>query len=137
MKKVILGALVTVSVLTVGLNAKMPTAKESRAVTEFETQKAYDRLIKSEKGKLAYDGIMGIFEKNIKQISKDGFYDTFSITYMNSNHMGHMHWLKKLTKAEQNLMRKKIINDLKVLGYKVGYNKFWNNPDALNISVTW
>jgi len=122
---------------SINLMAEFPTAQKIRSITDQATQQAYKKLMSSKKGKEVYSGIMKIFEKNIMKIAKEGFYDTFTIWYMNADKIGHEKLMKKLSKKEQDIMRQKIIEDLKKKGYKITLNKFWDNPNAINISISW
>ena len=78
-----------------------------------------------------------IFEKNIMKIAKEGFYDSFVITIYNSQEIGIDKLMKKLSRKEQDILRQKVIEDLKKKGYKVTLNQYWDNPDKINISVSW
>ena len=135
MNKTIVG-LSLIFLMTNSLMA-MPSAKEMRKTTDKATTSAYSKLLKSKNGKEAYSGIMKIFENNISRIAKGGFYDTFTITIYNSDKIGHGKLLAKLSKKDQAIMRQKIINDLKDKGYKITLNQYWDNPDKLNISISW
>ncbi|MCJ8326627.1 MAG: hypothetical protein MJK08_05945 [Campylobacterales bacterium] len=135
MKRIIVG----ISLICLMINSlmAMPSAKEMRKTTEKATKAAYGKLLKSKNGKEVYSGIMKIFEKNISKIAKGGFYNMFTITIYNSDKIGHGKLLKKLSKKDQAIMREKIVNDLKDKGYKITLNQYWNNPDKLNISISW
>ena len=132
-----IGMLLLSSVVTVSLMAGIPSAKKARTITNKATQQAYSKLMSSKKGKEVYNGIMKLFEKNIMKIAKEGFYDSFVITIYNSDKIGIEKLMKKLSRKEQDMLRQKVIEDLKKKGYKVTLNQYWDNPDNINISVSW
>ena len=132
-----ISAVLIVSCLVTNLMAELPEAQKVRSITNQVTLQKYEKLMSNKKTKKVYDDIMHIFEKYIMKIAKKGFYATFSINIFNQNKIGITKLMKKLSKQEQDMMRQKIIKDLEAKGYKVTLNKFWNNPDAINISVSW
>ena len=115
----------------------MPDAKQMRDTTDKATKVAVAKLLEGKEGQEVYNGVMSILEKNITRIAEGGFYDTLTITYMNAEKYGHEKLLRKLKRQETDILRQKIIKDLEDKGYKITLNRFWNNPNALNISISW
>ena len=135
MKNVLVG--ISLVFLMVNSLMAMPSANEMRKKTDAATKAVYSKLLKSENGKNVYDGIMKMLESNIERIAKGGFYDTFTIHYMNDDKFIHKKLLGLLSRKDQDIMRQKIIQDLINQGYKIKYNKFWDNPKSMNISISW
>lgn len=113
-------------------------AKDARITTNQSTKKLTAEVLSSENGKKAYLGLTKIFNDNIARIASEGFYDTFSIKFMNEELGDQISpLLKPLTRKEQDVIRTVIINELVAKGFKITKNQFWDNPDDFNIAVSW
>lgn len=119
------------------VSASISDAQINRKKTDEMTEKEFQRILGSPIGKQAYTKIMEIFNRNISLIADQGYYDTFSINYMNSHQLGIREAFTGLNQLEQNYVRDKVIYDLEKKGYTVKNNEYWNNPESINISVSW
>ena len=137
MKKIIFSTIIGSFLIVNTAIAALPSAKESRNITNKATAKATKALLTSAKGKEVYNSLRKIFEKNISSIANKGFYDTFTITIYNSDKLGVEKLMKKLSKKDQGIMRKKIIKELEAKGYKITYNQYWDNSGKFGISTSW
>jgi len=112
------------------------SAKDAKSVTASSTKVLYKKLLSSTNGKTAYNGLKILFNKKISKIASGGYYNSYVITYMNEPKR-IKELLKPLSKINQDAIRGLIIKDLQAAGYTITYNKFWNNPDSFNITVSW
>ncbi|MEN4054094.1 hypothetical protein [Sulfurimonas sp. NWX79] len=134
MKKYLL--IVLISSLCIANAASLVKAKDARAITNKETRKLEKKLLTSPNGKKAYNGLIRFFNKKISTIASGGYYDSLTITFMNApKEIATL--LKPLNRQEQDMMRSLIIKKLQQNGYKITYNKFWDNPGNFNISISW
>ena len=101
MKKILLSTTLVLVLSSSVFAVELPSAKDMRIQTDIATQKAYEVLLQSEVGKSVYENLTQIFIDNIQRISKDGYYDTFTIHYMNSGNFGHEEQLKRLNKKNK------------------------------------
>jgi hypothetical protein len=134
MKKYIL--IMLISSLCFVNAASLVKAKDVRAITNKETKKLEKKLLASANGKKAYNGLVQFFNKKVSAIATNGFYDTFTMTYM-GKYPKIEGYLSPLSRTEQDVMRAIIIKKLIKNGYKITYNKFWDNPGHFYISISW
>ncbi len=135
MKKIIL--LLLISGFCMANAASLVKAKDARIITNKETKKLVKQILTSPKGKKAYNGLIRFFNKKISIVAAGGYYDTMVISFMSDNAKEVEPLLKPLTRKEQDIIRSLIIKELERKGYKITYNKFWDNPASFNISVSW
>ena len=119
------------------VSAPLTDAQANRKKTDEMTKKEFKRVLGSPSGKQAYSKLMEIFNSNISRIAAEGYNDTFMITYMNDRQIGIPAAFTGLNRLEQNYVRDKVIYDLEKKGYTVQHNEYWNNPESINISVSW
>ena len=119
------------------VSAPLTDAVNSRKQTDEATAKEYERVLSSEAGKKAYTKLMNIFNTNIATIASQGYNDTFIVTFLNDRALGIPEAFSGLNRLEQNYVRDKVIFDLEQKGYIVKRNEYWNNPESINISVSW
>lgn len=119
------------------VSAPLTDAQANRKTTDEMTKKEFQRVLGSDAGKHAYTKLMEIFNSNISRIAAQGYNDTFMVTYMNDRQIGIPEAFAGLNRLEQNYVRDKVIYDLEKKGYTVKYNEYWNNPESINISVSW
>ena len=131
-----LAILIVMGFFNLTIASNLILAKDMKKITKSATKKLEKSLLNSKQGKAAYNGIIALFNKKISTIATNGFYDTFTMTYM-GKYPKIEEYLSPLSKMEQNLMRSIIIKKLIRSGYKITYNKFWDNPGHLYISVSW
>ena len=136
MKKIIIIALAG---CFIGLSAaSIISAKNIKAVSVKATKKLENDVLKSKDGRKAYDGLIKFFNKNISRIASVGFYNSFSITFMNKSLANQIEpLLKPLSRQHQDIIRSIVVKELQKKGYKVTYNKYWDNPEDFNIAVSW
>lgn len=118
-------------------SAPMTDAVTNRKLTEEATAKEYQRILSSDTGKKAYTKLIDIFNTNISRIASQGYYDTFIVTFLNERKLGISEAFSGLNQFEQNYVRNKVIFDLEKKGYVVKHNEYWDNPESINISVSW
>ena len=119
------------------VSAPLTDAQENRKKTDEVTKKEFTRVLGSPAGKQAYVKLMEIFNSNISRIAQEGYNDTFVVWYMNERELGIPKAFAGLSRLEQNYVRDKVIYDLEKKGYTVKHNEYWNNPESINISVSW
>lgn len=119
------------------VSAPLTDAEKSRQQTDEATAKEYERVLSSEAGKKSYTKLMEIFNTNIATIASQGYNDTFVVTFLNNRALGIPEAFSGLNQLEQNYVRDKVIFDLEQKGYIVKRNEYWNNPESINISVSW
>ncbi len=135
MKKYLL--IVLISSLCIVNATSLVKAKDARAITNKETRKLEKKLLASPNGKKAYNGLIRFFNKKISTIASGGYYDSLAINFMSTSSKEIATLLKPLNRQEQDMMRSLVIKKLQKNGYKITYNKFWDNPGNFNISVSW
>lgn len=119
------------------VSAPLTDAQENRKKTDEMTKKEFQRVLGSPAGKQAYTKLMEIFNRNVSRIAAEGYNDTFVVWYMNDREIGIPKAFAGLNRLEQNYVRDKVIYDLENKGYTVKHNEYWNNPESINISVSW
>ena len=119
------------------VSTPMTDAQTNRKKTDEMTKKEFQRVLGSPTGKQAYTKLMEIFNGNISRIAQAGYNDTFVVWYMNDRELGIPKAFAGLNRLEQNYVRDKVIYDLEKKGYTVKHNEYWNNPESINISVSW
>lgn len=119
------------------ISAPLTDAQANRKKTDEMTKKEFQRVLGSPAGKQAYTKLMEIFNSNISRIAAEGYNDTFVVWYMNDREMGIPKAFSGLNRLEQNYVRDKVIYELEKKGYTIKHNEYWNNPESINISVSW
>ncbi len=137
MKKIIIALLLANLACSLSAAQIMPASMAKQATKE-STAKAINKLLSSEKGRKAYASLTNFYNKNISRIASNGFYNTFRVDITISRKSKEIKKiLFPLIIREQDILRSIIINDLVKSGFTVTKNKYWNNPNAINISVSW
>ena len=137
MNKIVIALLLTGSIY--GLSAaQLMSASIAKQATKESTIEVTNKLLNSEKGRKAYTSLTNFYNKNISVIAGSGFYNMFHVTFMTKASKKEIEGiLSPLNKKEQDILRSVIINDLVRSGFTVTKNEYWNNPNAIYISVSW
>ncbi len=130
-----LKTLLIISFVFMGLQgAKLVSAKEMRKATMNSTAKLEKKILSSEYGRIAYNGIIKLFNKEISKVATTGYYNEYTPSPRNQK-INNL--LSPLSQFEQDVIRSLIIKQLEKNKYQITYNRFWDNPERFTISISW
>jgi hypothetical protein len=133
--KISLGLSLLFLLITQGFATSLINANDARIVTNKSTKEAINKLMNSEDGKNAYNGIINLINNEISNASSGGYYNKLKFFDLNDKTASY---LKPFSEKERDILCYLIVEDLKKNGYIIDYGTLGRiGPNLYNISISW